>query len=60
MNFTDFTPEQQDLLLACESPEEARALLLSGELMLSDEILDEIAGGNFDMDAFMKLLADRR
>lgn len=45
MNFTDFTPDQQELLLACETPEEAKALLLSGELQLSDEILEEIAGG---------------
>ena len=45
MKLTDFNKEQQDLLLACESAEEASALLLSGELLLSDEMLDEIAGG---------------
>ena len=45
MNFEDLTPEQQDLALKAKSPEEILSLAKDAGYELSDEELDDIAGG---------------
>ena len=45
MNYEDLTPEQQDKVKACASPDELVALAQEEGYELSDEQLDSISGG---------------
>lgn len=45
MEFKDLTPEQQDKLKACETPEDILALAKEAGYELDDAELDAIAGG---------------
>ncbi len=47
MSYENLSPEQQDRARACESPEELAALAEEEGLELSDEMLEDVAGGGF-------------
>ena len=48
MNYENLSPEQRERARACESPEELAALAEEEGFELSDEMLEDIAGGGFD------------
>ena len=45
MNYTDLTPEQQEKVRGCKTPEELLALARQEGYELSDEELEAVAGG---------------
>lgn len=47
MNHEDLTPEQKEKALACKTPEELLALAKAEGYKLSDEDLENIAGGGW-------------
>ena len=47
MKFGDLTPEQQEIVNACKTPEDMLAAAKDEGYELSDEELDKIAGGSF-------------
>ena len=48
MSYENLSPEQQDRARACESPEDLAALAEEEGFELSDEMLEDVAGGGFD------------
>ena len=46
MNFEELSPEMQEKVRACKTPEEIQALALEAGYELSEEDLDQIAGGS--------------
>ncbi|MBR3318381.1 MAG: Nif11-like leader peptide family natural product precursor [Atopobiaceae bacterium] len=47
MKFEDLTPEQQELVKTCKTPEEMFEAAKSIGYVLSDEELDAMSGGGF-------------
>ena len=45
MNYEDLTPEQQEKAAACKTPEDVLAFAKSEGFELTDEQLEDIAGG---------------
>ncbi len=45
MGYENLSPEQQERARACESPEDLAALAEEEGLELSDEMLEDVAGG---------------
>jgi predicted ribosomally synthesized peptide with nif11-like leader len=47
MDFEDLTPEQQEKVRACKTPEDMLALAKAEGYELSDEELEAVSGGDF-------------
>jgi len=45
MDFDDLSPEQKEKIAACKTPEDVLALAKSEGIELTDEQLEDIAGG---------------
>ena len=52
MDFLDLTPEQQEKARACKTTAELVELAKSSGIELSDEQLENIAGGSWNCDGY--------
>ena len=49
MNYHDLTPEQKERLNACTTPAQLLALAQEEGMELTDEQLEQVSGGAFDL-----------
>ncbi len=56
MGYENLSPEQQERARACENPADLGALAAEEGLELSDEMLEDIAGGEGDVPVCKKRL----